>query len=162
MSLNLKFKSHGTYNTSQTSPGFHSSFYSIYSETLFNTIVATVDHWCHSPTPNRNLDLRFWKSSGSTGTTNNHTFPHYGKKKPGWWGQRKSSLSHVASSSVWLLHCTLKNLIILHLVTWSFWSKALMGCSGYDKSSLSGVTSGNTTSIGAFKHFFNCDTWKMS
>jgi hypothetical protein len=26
MSLNLKFKPHGTYNTNQTSPGYHSSF----------------------------------------------------------------------------------------------------------------------------------------
>jgi hypothetical protein len=24
------------------------------------------------------------------------------------------------------------------------------------------VTSGNTMSTGALKHFFNCDTWKMS
>jgi hypothetical protein len=28
LSLNLKFKPHGTYNTNQTSPRFHSSFYS--------------------------------------------------------------------------------------------------------------------------------------
>jgi hypothetical protein len=27
ISLNLKFKPHDTYNTNQTSPGFHSSFY---------------------------------------------------------------------------------------------------------------------------------------
>jgi hypothetical protein len=38
----------------------------------------------------------------------------------------------------------------------------LIGCLGYDKSASSGVTSGNTTSTGAFKHFFNCDMWKMS
>jgi hypothetical protein len=37
----------------------------------------------------------------------------------------------------------------------------LIGCSGYNKSASSGVTSGNTTSMGAFKHYFNCDTWKM-
>jgi hypothetical protein len=28
MSLNLKFKPHGTYNTNQASLGFHASFYS--------------------------------------------------------------------------------------------------------------------------------------
>jgi hypothetical protein len=33
---------------------------------------------------------------------------------------------------------------------------------GVDKSASSGVTLGNTTSTGAFKHFFSCDTWKMS
>jgi hypothetical protein len=29
------------------------------------------------------------------------------------------------------------------------------------KSASSGVTSGNTTSTGAFKHFFNYNTWNM-
>jgi hypothetical protein len=31
-----------------------------------------------------------------------------------------------------------------------------------DKSASSGVTLGNTTSTGAFNHFFNFDMWKMS
>jgi hypothetical protein len=42
-----------------------------------------------------------------------------------------------------------------------FWSRILIGCSGYVKSTLSGVTSGNLTSTGAFKHFFSYDMWKM-
>jgi hypothetical protein len=38
----------------------------------------------------------------------------------------------------------------------------LGGCSGYDESASSGVTSDSMTSIGAFKLFFSCDTWNMS
>jgi hypothetical protein len=56
----------------------------------------------------------------------------------------------------------LKNLVVLHHVTRSFWSKILTGCSGYIKSALSSATSGNTTSTGAFIHFFSYDTWKVS
>jgi hypothetical protein len=33
---------------------------------------------------------------------------------------------------------------------------------GYVKSASSGATSGNTTSTGAFKHFFSYDMWKIS
>jgi hypothetical protein len=124
---------------------------------------------CHSNTKgvtalprNRNLDPRFERSRGSVGKVNNRTFPHYGKTKAGWWEWRKSLLSKVASSSVWLHHCTLKNLIVLLLVTRSLRSKTFMGCSGYDKSASSSVTLGNTTCTGAFKHFFSCNTWKMS
>jgi hypothetical protein len=34
--------------------------------------------------------------------------------------------------------------------------------SGYNKSASSGVTLGNMMSMGAFKYFFNCNTWKIS
>jgi hypothetical protein len=80
---------------------------------------------------------------------NNQTISHYGNTKFGWRERRKSSLSPVASFSEWLLHYILKNLIVLCLVTQSFRSKTLIGCSGY-KSASNGVTSGNTTSTGAF------------
>jgi hypothetical protein len=33
---------------------------------------------------------------------------------------------------------------------------------GYVKSALSGAMSGNTISMGAFKHFFSCVIWKIS
>jgi hypothetical protein len=56
----------------------------------------------------------------------------------------------------------LEELDFLRLVTRSFRSKIVIRCSGYDKSALSGATSGNTMPTGAFKHFFNCDMWKMS
>jgi hypothetical protein len=69
-----------------------------------------------------------------TGTVNSHTFHHYGNMKSEWWEWRKSSLSRVASSLVWLLHCILKNLMILCLMTRSFWSKFFIGCLGYDRS----------------------------
>jgi hypothetical protein len=55
-----------------------------------------------------------------TGIGNCHKFPHYGNTKSGWQERRKSSLSQVASSLEWLLHCILKNLIVLCLVTRSF------------------------------------------
>jgi hypothetical protein len=55
-----------------------------------------------------------------TDTVNNYTIPHYGKAKSRWEEQMKSLLFHVASSSEWLLHCILKNLIVLCLVTRSF------------------------------------------
>jgi hypothetical protein len=93
---------------------------------------------------------------------NNRTFPHYGSSKSGWREWRNYSLSHVASSTIWLLHWILKNLIMLHLVTWLFWSKTLIGCLEYVKSASSGGTSDNSTSTGGFKHFFSWDTWKMS
>jgi hypothetical protein len=96
------------------------------------------------------------------GVANSRTHPNYGKAKSRWRDQRKSSLSQVASSLVWLLHYILKNLIVLFRVTRSFWSKILTGCSGYVKSVSSGATSGNTTSTGVFKHFFSYDTWKIS
>jgi hypothetical protein len=55
-----------------------------------------------------------------TGTMNSRTLPHYGNTKYGCRELRKSSLSQVASSSLRLLHCILKNLILLRLVTQSF------------------------------------------
>jgi hypothetical protein len=94
-----------------------------------------------SPCPNRNSE--------------NRTFPHFGNTKSGWRERKMSSLSLVASSSEWLLYYILKNLIVLRLVTWSFWSKTLIGCSGYDKSASNVVTSGNMMSTSAFKHFFS-------
>jgi hypothetical protein len=88
----------------------------------------------------------FERRKGSKGTANSRTLPHYGNSKPEWREWRKSSLSHVASSTVWFLPWTLQNLIVLRLVTQLFWSKILIGCSGYVRSALSGATSGNTTS----------------
>jgi hypothetical protein len=55
-----------------------------------------------------------------TDTVNNYTIPHYGKTRSGWRERRKSSLSQVASSSEWLLHCIVKNLIVFLLMTRSF------------------------------------------
>jgi hypothetical protein len=95
------------------------------------------------------------------GVANSHTHPNYGKAKSGWCDRRKSSLSQVASSSVCLLHCILKNLIVLRRVTRSFWSKVLTKCSGYVKSASSGATFSNAPSMCAFKHFFSYDTWKI-
>jgi hypothetical protein len=65
------------------------------------------------------------------GVANSRTHPNYAKAKSRWCDRRKSSLSQVAFSSVWLLHCTLKNFLVLHRVAWSFWSKILTGCLGY-------------------------------
>jgi hypothetical protein len=72
---------------------------------------------CYSPPPKINLVSRFERRKGHKGTANNQTFPHYGTSKSGWRERRKSSLSHGASSTVWLLHWILTNLIVLHLVT---------------------------------------------
>jgi hypothetical protein len=110
---------------------------------------------------NWNLNPRFG-GVVPTWIVNSQTFSHYDNTKSGWPEWRKSLLSQVASSLVWLLHCILKNLIVLRLVTCPFWSKTLIGCSGYDKLASRGVTSSNTTSTCSFKHFFNCDMWKMS
>jgi hypothetical protein len=61
------------------------------------------------PSPlKQNLILRFERRKCSKGTANSRTFPHYGSMKSGWREWRKSSLSHVASSVVWLLHWILK------------------------------------------------------
>jgi hypothetical protein len=49
------------------------------------------------------------------GIVNSRTFSHYGNIKSGWREQRKSSLSQVASSSMWLLHCILKNFMFYAL-----------------------------------------------
>jgi hypothetical protein len=51
---------------------------------------------------------------------NKNTTPHYNRTKSRWRERRMSSLSQVASSSEWLLHCILKNLIVLRIVTRSF------------------------------------------
>jgi hypothetical protein len=50
-------------------------------------------------------------------------------RKSGKRDRRKSSVSHVASSSVWLLHLILYIQIDLARVDLSFWSNTLMGCS---------------------------------
>jgi hypothetical protein len=112
--------------------------------------------------PSKNLSRDLNEERILIGVANSHTHPNYGKAKSGWRERRNSSLFEVASSSVWLLHCTLKNLIVLRRVTRSFWSKILTRCSGYVKLASSGATSDSTTFTGAFKHFFNCDTWKIS
>jgi hypothetical protein len=138
------------WNLNQTTLEFHSNF------------KATVTIGVSQPTPLTEISTEDLEGETVlTGTMNSHTFPHCGNTKSGWRQWRKSSLSQVASSSVWLLHCIMKNFMGLHLVTQSFWSRTLIGCPGFDKSASSGVTSGNTMSMGVFKHFFNCDTWRM-
>jgi hypothetical protein len=74
---------------------------------------------CYNPPPNKKSrpEIRA-KKDPSRGSEQSHT--PYGKVKSGWRELRNSSLSQVASSSVWLQHCTLKNMIVLHRVTWSF------------------------------------------
>jgi hypothetical protein len=111
--------------------------------------------------PNNKSWHDIWKENVLAGTADKRTCLPYGNSMSRWHEWRKSSFSHVASSLVWLLHCTLKDLIILHLVTGSIWSKMLTGCSRYVKSASRGVTSGNTTSTGALKNFFSCDMWKI-
>jgi hypothetical protein len=81
-----------------------------------------------------------------TGIVNSRIFPHYDNIKSEWREQRKSLFFQVASSSVWLLHYILKNLMVLRLVAQSFRFKILIGCLGYDKSTSSDITSTNTTS----------------
>jgi hypothetical protein len=57
------------------------------------------------PSPlKQNLVLGFEKEKCSKGTSNSRTFPLYGNSKSGWRERRKSPLSHVASSFVWLLY----------------------------------------------------------
>jgi hypothetical protein len=74
----------------------------------------------HTPPHKRNIDLRFEKGEMFLiEIANNHTFPLYGNSNYEWREWRKASLSYVASSQ-WLLLCTLKNLIVLRLVTRSF------------------------------------------
>jgi hypothetical protein len=112
---------------------------------------------------NKNLIPRFVRRRKIlVEAANCRTHPNYGKAKSGWHERRKSSLSQVASSSVWLLQCTLKNLIVLHWVTRLFWSKISTRCSGFVKSASNGATSYNMASMCAFKHFFSSDTWKIS
>jgi hypothetical protein len=91
-----------------------------------------------------------------TETVNSRTFPHYGSSKFWRRERRKLSLSHVTSFAVWLLHWILKNLIVLRLVTRLYWSKILIGCSGYVKSASSGVTSSSTTSTVLLGTFVTC------
>jgi hypothetical protein len=53
-----------------------------------------------------------------------------------------------------LHHFTPRDMIVL--------IQYLDGVLGVRQAASSSVTSCNTTSTGAFKHFFSCDTWKMS
>jgi hypothetical protein len=64
MSLNLKFKPHNTYTANQTTPGFHSSFYSTLWDTVqhdscySNTGGVTVNPCLHaSPTPRTSFPI---------------------------------------------------------------------------------------------------------
>jgi hypothetical protein len=76
---------------------------------------------CYSPPSlKQNPIPRFERRKVLTQTTNSRTFPHCGSSKFGWRDRRKSSLFQVASSSVWLLHCTFENLMVLCRVTRSF------------------------------------------
>jgi hypothetical protein len=143
-SFNLKFKPYNISCTVQTRKDFIQTS-EIHSELLFRHCSYYSDtRGVTSLPPNRNLVPRFGRSSGCysdtlgvsqpspvieissrdsegaaalTDTVNNYTIPHYGKMKSRWQKWRKSSLSQVASPSEWLLHCILKNLIVLHLVT---------------------------------------------
>jgi hypothetical protein len=69
---------------------------------------------------NKILALKFLtkKKDPNRGSEQSHT--PYGEVKSGWHEQWNSSLSQAASSLVCLLHCTLKNLIVLRRVTRSF------------------------------------------
>jgi hypothetical protein len=130
-SLNLKFNPYNIQYTNQTYKDFTQAS-EIHSELLFKQCSlccgGTVEHcssYCDmrgvTALPLTEISSRDLEGATAlTGTTNNRPFPHYGKTKSGWREWRKSSLSQVASSSEWLLHCTLKNLIVLRLVTRSF------------------------------------------
>jgi hypothetical protein len=161
-SLKLKFKSHNTYNTTKHTrisfrlPKYIEKYY-------WSIVAATITLRVSQPSLQTEILTQDLEGDSTlVGTANSHTFPYYGNTKFGWREWRKSSLSQVASCSVWLFHWTLKNLMVLRLMTWSFWSKTLIGCLGYVKSASSGATCGSTTSMGAFKHFFSYDTWKIS
>jgi hypothetical protein len=87
----------------------------------YNVVAATVTLGVSQPSPL--IEILTQDLEGVAvliGTANNRTFPHYGNMKSNWRERRKSSLSQVASSSVWLLHCIMKNLMVLRLVTRSF------------------------------------------
>jgi hypothetical protein len=82
------------------------------------TVAATVTLGVSQPSPLTEISSRDLEGVAAlTETVNNCTIPHYGKMKSEWREQRKSSLFHVASSSEWLLHYILKNLIVLRLMT---------------------------------------------
>jgi hypothetical protein len=118
-SLNLKFKSYNTSWMGQTRKDFIQAS-KIHNELLSGTVAATVTLGVSQPSPLTEISSRDWEGVAAlTDTVNNYTIPHYGKTRSGWQEWRKSSLSQVASSE-WLLHCILKNLIVLHLVTRSF------------------------------------------
>jgi hypothetical protein len=65
----------------------------------------------------RNLVLRFEKEKGPNRNNEQSHVSLCGDSNSGWRERRKSSLSKVASSSDWLFHWILKNLIVLCLVT---------------------------------------------
>jgi hypothetical protein len=83
-----------------------------------NIVATTVTLGVSQPSPLIGISSRDLEGAMAlTGIVNSHTFPHYGNTKYRWREQRKSSLSQGASSSVWLLHYILKNLIVLRVMT---------------------------------------------
>jgi hypothetical protein len=70
------------------------------------------------PSPlKRNIILGFEMKKGPNRNSEQSHISLCGNSNSGWREQRKSSFSHVASSFEWLLHGTLKNLMVLRLVT---------------------------------------------
>jgi hypothetical protein len=119
-SLNLKFKPYNISCTVQTHKDFIQAS-EIHSELLFRHYIYYSDTRGVTALPLTEISSRDLEGAAAlTDTVNNYTIPHYGKTKSEWQERRKFSLSQVAASSEWLLHCILKNLIVLCLVTRSF------------------------------------------
>jgi hypothetical protein len=115
-----KFKPYNISCTGQTHKDFIQAS-KIRSEVLFRHCSCYSDTRCVTTLPLTEISSRDMEGVVAlTDTVNNYTIPQYGKTKSGWREQRKSSLSQFASFSEWWLHCILKNLIVLHLVTRSF------------------------------------------
>jgi hypothetical protein len=69
-----------------------------------NILAATMTLRVSQASPLTEISSRDLEGAVLTGTTNNRTFPHYGNMMSEWRERSKSSLSQVASSSVWLFH----------------------------------------------------------
>jgi hypothetical protein len=161
-SLNLKFKPYNISWTGQTRKDFIQAS-KIHSKLLFRHCSYYNDtRGVTALPPNRNLVLRFGRSSGS----NKHSeqLHHPSLWQDEIWVARMEEVFAFPScfffrviAPLYLeeLDCFPPHDTILLI-------QDLDRVLGYDMLASSRVTSGNTTSIGAFKHFFNCDTWKMS
>jgi hypothetical protein len=82
-------------------------------------------------------------------------------KSYGYACLKSSSFSQVASRSEWCFHCTLQNFIARFRSLFQFSSKIFVGFSTYVRSAWRSKSSWVMESLGAFKHFRSCDTWKM-
>jgi hypothetical protein len=130
---------------------------------VINLVKRIRDTRCHSPPPKTKSHPEIWKEKRF--------------KKELWTIARSLSIVAQSLDGENGENPHFPKLLLFHsdcsVVSWRIWlfyaswhdpfdPKSWFGCLGYDKSASSGVTSGNMTSIGAFKHFFRCDTWKMS